>query len=283
VKKSTLQSRLLYQLLAITSLLPAAIALAGADYYDYKAAPPTIIQSEPWHLSISAPGWMASMIGTVGLRGVNADVDVGFDQIVSHLDMIFAMRAEASKGPLGMFGEFIYMSLGDDTEVNGLIEKVDVRLDQYFADGALSWRVLNQSRLWLDLAAGTHYTNLYQRMTLHPDTLAISQASEQFVNNITTELRDRLNHAISNSEFLADLKSAIREDIGSRIDNSLGGEQTDPTIPIAPLGGRVRERISQLVQNIIQAKKAALEARIDALGLKGAARRAAVQKAVNSA
>jgi hypothetical protein len=120
-------------------------------------------------------------------------------------------------------------------------------------------------------------------MTLHPDTLAISQASEQFVNNITTELRDRLNHAISNSEFLADLKSAIREDIGSRIDNSLGGEQTDPTIPIAPLGGRVRERISQLVQNIIQAKKAALEARIDALGLKGAARRAAVQKAVNSA
>jgi hypothetical protein len=35
------------------------------------------------------------MDGTIGIRGVNADIDVGFfDDILEHLDMIFALRAE---------------------------------------------------------------------------------------------------------------------------------------------------------------------------------------------
>ena len=40
--------------------------------------------------------------GTIGVRGVNADIDIGVDQILQHLDMIFAIRAEAQKGPFGI-------------------------------------------------------------------------------------------------------------------------------------------------------------------------------------
>jgi hypothetical protein len=226
---------------------------------------------------------MAGMDGTVGLRGINADVDIGFGDILRHLDMIWATRAEAGKGPLGIYGELIYMGLSDSADVNGLIEKVDVQVDQYLVDGALSWRLINKPRGSLDFAGGTHYTNLYERLALHADTVAIDQASTQFVDDIAAALRNRLNEDISNIDFISRLKNRIRTDITNRIDNSLGGEQRRPSIPIAPLGGRIREDIAQRVENFIEEKRAALRARIDALNLRGEARRAAVRRAVNAA
>ena len=226
---------------------------------------------------------MASMVGTVGLHGIDADVDVGFDQILRHLDMIFAARVEASKGPFGILGEFIYMSLSDSADVNGLINKVDVRVDQYLVDGALSWRVIDKPRGSLDLVAGTHYTNLYQRLGLQGNTPAINEASAQFVDDVSDALRDRLNENISNSGFINALKTTIAADIASQIDSSLGGEQRSPTIPIAPLDGRIREEVAQQVESFIQAKEVALQAQIDALKLTGAARRAAVNQAINAA
>src|ERR1700741_4565217 len=89
----------------------AVVAIAGGlragtmELQPKAVAPPTITQSEPWQFTIAAPGWLAGLDGTIGIRGVNADIDVGFDQILQHLDMIFAMRAEAQKGPFGIYGE----------------------------------------------------------------------------------------------------------------------------------------------------------------------------------
>ena len=261
----------------------SGVAAGPVELEPKEMAPPTITQSEPWHFSIAAPGWMAGMDGTVGLRGIDANVDIGFDQILRNLDMIFAMRVEASKGPFGIFGEFIYMSLSDSAEVNGLINKVDVRVEQYLVDGALSWRVIDKPRGSLDLVAGTHYTNLYERLGLQGDTAAINDASAQFVDEVSDHLRDRLNDDISNTGFINALKTTIGADIASRIDNSLGGEQRSPTVPIAPLAGRLREDVAQLVEDFIRTKEAALQARIDALKLTGAARRAAVNQAINAA
>ena len=63
------------------------------------------------------------MDGTIGLRGVNADIDIGFDQILQHLDMIFAARAEARKGRLECNGELIYIGLSCGEQINRLIDK----------------------------------------------------------------------------------------------------------------------------------------------------------------
>ena len=248
-----------------------------------ESAPPAITQSEPWQFTIAAPGWMAGLDGTIGVRGVNADIDVGFDQILQHLDMIFAMRAEAQKGPFGIYGELIYIGLSDDTQINGLINNVHEQVDEYLVDTALSWRLVNQPRWSLDLAAGTHYTNVYERLELHSDPIAIQQASERFVNDIAADLRDRLNHDISKSEFLEILKGTIEENIASRIGNVLERHERRPNIPIGPLGGRIRQEINQVVERFVQEKEAGLRMRIDALRLRGAARRAAVARAVNAA
>ena len=186
-----------------------------------ETAPPTITQSEPWQFTIAAPGWMAGMDGTIGVRGVNADIDIGFDEILQHLDMIFAARAEAQKGPFGIYGEVIYIGLSDGAQINGLVNNIHAQVDMTLVDGALSWRLVNQPRWSLDLAAGTHYTNVYEQLELHSDPIAIQQASERFVNDIAEDLRDRLNHDISRGEFVDALKDSIRSVIASRIGDRL--------------------------------------------------------------
>ena len=248
-----------------------------------ETAPPSITESEPWQFTIAAPGWLAGLDGTIGIRGVNADIDVGFDQILQHLDMIFAMRAEAQKGPFGIYGEVIYIGLSDNAQINRLINNVHEVVNETLVDGALSWRLINQPRGSLDLVAGTHYTNIYERLELHSDPVAIQQASQRFVNNIADDLRSRLDQDISNSEFLQTLKSTIKADIINRIGNALERHENRPDIPIGPLGGRIREDIAQRVEQFIELKKAELRARVDALVERGLDRRAAVERVINEA
>ncbi len=264
---------------AVTDRLVAGVL----ELQPKETAPPTITQSEPWQFTIAAPGWMAGLGGTIGVRGVNADIDVGFDQILQHLDMIFAMRTEAQKGPFGIYGEVIYIGLSDGAQVNRLINNIHEVVNETLVDGALSWRLINQPRGSLDLAAGTHYTNIYERLELHSDPIAIQQASQRFVNNIADDLRSRLDQDISNSEFVEALKSTIKADIVNRIGNALDRHESRPDIPIGPLGGRIRKEIAQRVENFIELKKAELRARVDALVERGVARRAAVDRVVDAA
>src|SRR5215472_9105743 len=197
-----------------------------------ETAPPTITESQPWQFTIAAPGWMAGMDGTIGINGHNADIDVGLGEIPQHLDMIFAMRAEAQKGPFGIFAEFIYVGLSDGAQISRLVDDIAAKVDTSYVDGGLSWRLFNTPRWSLDFAAGSHYANLYERLELNSNPIAIQQASERFVDDIANDLRDRLDRDISQSEFLEILKSTIAENIVSRIGNALDRFENKPNIPI---------------------------------------------------
>src|SRR4030095_9044233 len=148
-----------------------------------------------------------------------------------------------------------------------------------------SWRLVNKPRWSLDFAAGTHYSNVYERLTLNGNEVAIHQTSEQFVTNISDSLENRLNNDISQSEFVAELRATIASDLISRIDpqGRLEGHQRHPNIPIGPLGGRIQEDVAQVVERFFRDKQTALRARVDALNLRGAARRAAVNRIVSAA
>jgi hypothetical protein len=269
--------------------ISAALALtvpvrAGTlDLQPKEAAPPTITQSEPWEFTIAVPGLMPSINGTIGVRGRNANIDIGLDQILQHLDMMFAMRAEARKGPFAIYAEVFYVGLSDDTQVGGLINNVHETVNPYIVDWGLSWRLINQPSWFVEFAAGSHYTNVYEQLELHSDSPLIQQTSQRFVTNIGDDLIARLNNDISHSQFITQLKATIESDITSQIDrhNSLDRHQRKPRIPIGPLGGRIEEDVARVVQDFIQAKETVLRARIDALQLRGAARRAAVRRIVS--
>src|SRR5215475_12036366 len=262
-----------------------SLAAGTLELQPKETASPSITQSEPWQFTIAVPGLMPSIDGTIGVRGVNADIDIGLGQILEHLDMIFAMRAEARKGPFGIYAEIFYVGLSDDTQIGGLINNVHEEVNPYLIDWGLSWRLINQPRWFVDFAAGSHYTNVYEQLELHSDSPLIQQASEQFVTNISDDLVARLNNDISHSEFITQLEATIESDITSQIDkhDSLHRHERKPRIPIGPLGGRIEQDVARVTQDFVQAKEIALRARIDALHLRGEARRAAVRRAVNAA
>lgn len=276
------------RLLFFAAAVLALIGRAGAGSVELapkETAPPSITESEPWQFTIAIPGWLASTNGTIGVRGVDANIDVPVTDILQHFDAILSGRVEAHKGPFGIYGDLIYIGLSDVTQINGMINNVHERANLLYVDGGLSWRFVNQPRWSLDFAAGTHYANVYQQLELHDDPALIQQTSEQFVTNISDDLRARLNNDISNSEFLASLTSTIEEDIVSRIDHhkSLEHHQSNPRIPIGPLAGHIKQDVARVVEDLIRAKEAELRAEIDALHLHGAARRAAVHRIVSAA
>lgn len=266
------------------SALVSSITAGTLELAPKETAPLSITQTEPWQFTIAVPGLMPSIDGTIGVRGRNANIDIGLDQILQHLDMMFAMRGEARKGPFGIYAEVFYVGLSDDTQVGGLINNVHEVVNPYLIDWGVSWRLINQPRWFVDFAAGSHYTNVYEQLELHSDPPLIQQTSQRFVTNISDDLVARLNNDISHSAFITQLKATIEADITSQIDrhNSLDRHQRKPRIPIAPLGGRIEEDVARVVQNFIQAKETALRARVDALRLKGAARRAAVRRIVSA-
>ena len=261
------------------------LAAGSLELAPKETAPPAITESQPWQFTIASPGWMAGMSGTIGIDGRDADIDVGLGQILQHLDMVFAMRAEAQKGPFGIYAEFLYVGLSDGAQVSGLVDNFAATADTSYVDTGLSWRLINQPRWFVDFAAGSHYANVYERLILNSDPGAIDRASEQFVTNISDDLSARLNNDISNSQFLGALKSTIQGDIVSQIDKhgTLDRHQRHPNIPIGPLGAHIQEDVARVVGNLIRRKEAALRTRIDALHLKGAARRAAVNRMVSAA
>jgi hypothetical protein len=274
----------LFLIATAASAAIGSLAAGTLELQPKQTAPPSITQSEPWRFNLAVPGWMASMNGTIGVRGVEADIDVPVTEVLQHLDAILAARAEAQKGPFGIYGEIIYIGLSDTAQISGLIDNIHEKVNLYMFDGALSWRLFNQPRWSVDFTAGSHYANVYEQLKLNGNEVAIHQTSEQFVTTIGDSLENRLNNDISQREFIAELRGTIASDLISRIDpqSRLERHQRSPNIPIAPLGGRIKEDVAGIVERFFRDKQTALRARVDALHLQGDARRAAVNRIVNA-
>ena len=72
------------RLFLFAGAVSAAIPSIGCGQVGTAAegtTPLSITQSEPWQFTIAVLGWLAGMDGTIGVRGVNADIDICFDQV----------------------------------------------------------------------------------------------------------------------------------------------------------------------------------------------------------
>jgi hypothetical protein len=74
-----------YAVFAVVGVLQAGTVELQAK----ESVPATITQSEPWLFTIAAPRLDAGLDGTIGIRGVDADVDIDFGDIFRRLDMIY--------------------------------------------------------------------------------------------------------------------------------------------------------------------------------------------------
>lgn len=208
---------------------------ASAGEKSYKApAPP---EPEKWELRLSLPGWIAGVKGETGFNNLVSHESLSFADIVPHLDMAFALRAELRKGRFGIYGEYSYESLSDGIgSSNRLVKKLSGREDEHSGDLGLSWRILNCERGYLEVIAGVKYTNLYEEVTL--------QGNDERIEEVSTRL------ARAGTVTRAVLARELRELSGR--DNEIPGPQLGADTPeeTARAVNRIRGNTTQRQQRI---------------------------------
>jgi hypothetical protein len=241
--------------LAGLALFCASTAMLRAGEPSKTVEPSESDPAEPWSFSLALPGWLASTSGTMGVNGVNTPIYIGVDTIITNLDMIASFSGEARKGRFGLYSDFLYISASDGVGQPGLVEKLDVRLDQYLIDLELNYRVLEGPRGFVDVRAGVRYTNLYSELAISPDDEQIDRASTELVDDIGNRVRDALAEIDLRGRLRTALEGRVQTAVTSRI-TGLNGKRQD--LANVPLGAREPDRLGEVV-------RAAINRRLDDL------------------
>jgi hypothetical protein len=261
------------------ALLGSTAAFAGVPDQKMVEAP----FDDHWKFDLAVPGWMAGVEGTVGIDGIDSNIDLRFKGLINKIDMVWATRAEASKGRFGIMGELVYMSLSDSIGVGGPLRNVDVRLDQYLGDFGLRWRLIEGRRGFVDAIIGVRYTNLFQHLHLQGDDAGISQTSSNLVNDVEGLIRQHSNGELSEHEFSNEITDAVHAHVAAELSDILGPNPKRRLLAIGPLAARHPVVVANLIEDIIHEEEARLQKAIKAIPANAANRSAQMQKEIDAA
>jgi hypothetical protein len=123
--------------------------------------------SGDWQYEITPYLFAAGLDGTTGVRGVETDLDLSFDDILSDLEGAFMGVFTAQKGPWSYGLEGLYVKLEDqgsksvtgpfgNVSVSGALQ---VATEQYIYQGSVGYRLIDD-RAKVDLIGALRYTKI---------------------------------------------------------------------------------------------------------------------------
>ena len=158
------------QIAILVMLLAATSPRLGAGSVETKfvPAPPT---EKEWSFNLSLYGWATAIDGTISAGGRSADVDVAFKDVLKHLDMTFMGAAELRYKRWGFLGDLVYARLHDDiAPPAGIIfSSTHEVIKETIGTFAVSYRVVDYDRTYLDVLAGARVYSFYSEIVLRPN------------------------------------------------------------------------------------------------------------------
>jgi hypothetical protein len=117
-----------------------------------------------WHVTVTPYVWATGLYGDVTVRGLNAELDESFLDIVDQTDTLVGLagRLEVTRGRLGVFGDVFYVKAEvEDAGATGL----DVTSRMWFIEFGAQYRLLDTRDdrvpgLTFDLYGGGRYSFL---------------------------------------------------------------------------------------------------------------------------
>jgi hypothetical protein len=280
---------------------------AGVHAGDAKAVldkqPAELVPDTGWQFTMVAPGWLAGIEGTIGVRGVEGYVDDSFSDIIDNLGILGAASVEGRNGKFGFILEGIYTK----TVVGGptpgpLLSTVSIEMEQLLAEGTLTYRILDTDRAWIELLAGARYTYLGTDLSMTVDSAGVRTASE----NVSSEIIDRASATVRQEvarrlasltaglaapaadipegrmnpleESVLNRNGGFRDPFRDRLERGLGRGRTglgDRLFDHGPLRRAIRDYVDAKVESEIEAARASASA---AVGAARAGNRAAVDR-----
>lgn len=116
----------------------------------------------PWEIRIGLPGWLAGISGDSGVKGLEANSDVKFQQILKHLTHFpVALSINARYGPWEFWVDGQYIEVGTHATLPGLLfTDANVHIKNALAEGFIGYRIINCDNANLSLFAGARWTYL---------------------------------------------------------------------------------------------------------------------------
>jgi hypothetical protein len=230
-------------------LLPIA-GWAGTQEEAKVVEQPSVKTTEPWVVTVGAPGWLAGTSGHIGFHGVNPYVSVPFGQILKHINVLYSLSGEVRRERFGVFGDLLYLNAQAGTpQRSGLVSKYDLSFEQFIGEFFGSYRLIEGPHGWLDLLAGFRYTYLGDQVGLQANNMAIDAASTQLVDQFAQQL------TTPNSD--------VRNLVARNITDKLGVlDGHNPKLPVGPVAADQKERIADSVEQLLTSRRPELVAAI---------------------
>jgi hypothetical protein len=151
-----------------TSLLAMGMMMASL-HFTGQAAKGQDLESDRWQLSVTPYIWMTGMNGDVKVRGAEAEIDVGFDDIWDALDFAGQVHIEAQKGRWGLLLDPTYMALSADKELN--VADAEMEIDIWIVEFGGFYRIMDSPGfkgrpMSLDVLAGGRYWDMETQLDI---------------------------------------------------------------------------------------------------------------------
>jgi opacity protein-like surface antigen len=186
-----------HALIALFAL--SSSTLAGTSDSLESAVTTPAAAADAWEFRVGLPLWASGLDGDTGVLGLSNPVDVGFDDILSHLDMAAALSFEARKGRLGFISSFIYMNISDAADTPGpLFDSVSLDIKQLVVDAAVSYAVVDDPGFRVEALLGARYNSIdidFKARSTQGDRSASSE-NDWVDPYIGFQTRTRLNESL---------------------------------------------------------------------------------------
>lgn len=149
-------------------LRPTALALAGLCAASLSS-PAAASEGEGWSWAIAPYIWFAS-IGTDHKRDVppsEGSNDTSFDDILDKLDGVLMLHAEGQGDHVGVFGDLVFIGLGDSKDFTNLRTKS--QFDATLFDAAVVWSPGDERFTGFELFGGLRYIDLDMSVKFTPN------------------------------------------------------------------------------------------------------------------
>jgi opacity protein-like surface antigen len=130
-----MRSKILLSLALAATLLPSNVRAS---------------ETNAWTFDVTLYGLAAGMSGDVMVKGIPADVDMGFDQIWNNLEFGAMGKVRVGHGRWALTTDVIYMDLGASKN------NVSVDFEQWVVEPSLSYRICQN----FEVLAGARYNQL---------------------------------------------------------------------------------------------------------------------------
>lgn len=162
------------------------------------------LHAEGWTHELAPYVWGAGMDGTTGVRGVSADVDASFGDVLDNLEMGFMGMYRGTRDRFSITVDGVYMGLGATGRGPAGFVKADVDMDQAALEVDLGYELIENFTVF----AGLRYNDLSVdvKATGPLDESISADGSESWVDPVVGAL-----YAIPFSDTWS---ASIRGDIG---------------------------------------------------------------------